>query len=509
MKSIALHTPAGRWILAGTILATGMAFLDGTIIFLVLPTLQHVFAASINSIQWVVNSYMLLLASLLMVGGALGDRFGRRRIYALGIVIFMIASVLCGLAESIDQLIIYRAFQGLGAALMIPGSLAIINATFDEKERGQAIGLWSGLTGAILAAGPPIGGWLIEHATWQWIFYINLIIGVLALAIIYKTVPESKSQFKRSFDWWGTGWLIFALFGLAYSLIQGPIIGWPDLSIIMSLAIGLVASVAFYLSQRYGHQPLVPAELFKDRTVIGANLLTLTQYCALNGIFFILALNLQQVQHFSPDIASFQFLPFTLMILLFAGWGGKLGDQIGNQIPLMIGPIITAVAMVALMIPGAGADWYSFIPGLLLLGAGMVLVAAPGTKAALMVDPDHSGAASGFNNAVARIAALLSICLTGIIMVAVFSSDFQARIGNLALSQVQLTSLISQQTRLAGLTIPGDLGPELSKEVNHAIELAFIKGYRATLSLNIILMIASSIIAYALLKKSARPIERG
>lgn len=507
MKSIALKSTAGRWILTATILASGMAFLDGTIVFLLLPTLQMVFNTTINSIQWVVNSYLLLLASLLMIGGALGDRYGRRYIYSLGIIIFMIASALCGLSPTISQLIFWRGLQGIGAALMIPGSLAIINTVFAAKERGEAVGIWASLTGAMLAAGPPIGGWLIQHVNWQSVFYINLIIGLVTLILIAKAVPESKSQVSRSLDWWGTFWLTASLFGLAYGLIQGPIIGWSNPTVKIDLIIGGLAAIIFYVSQRRQPYPLIPRELFADHMVIAANLQTLTQYWALNSTFFILALNLQQVQHYSPGLASWQFLPFTIIILALAGWGGKLADRVGVRTPLIIGPLITAVAVGALMIPGTGASWDSFIPGLLLLGLGMVLVAAPGTKAALMVAPDHSGAASGFNNAVTRIAALLAISLTGVIMVTTFSREFQARLINLSLTPPQKASLISQRTRLAGLTIPADLSPELSNEVAHIVELAFVKGYRTTLILNIILMLTSSIIAYALLKnRPSKPV---
>jgi EmrB/QacA subfamily drug resistance transporter len=494
-----------KLILLATILASGMAFLDGSVVNVALPTIQAKLGVDVSGIQWIVNAYILTLASFILVSGSLGDRYGRKKIFCLGIVLFTISSLLCSLSSNITQLIISRAIQGVGAAMMIPGSLSIINTSFDEKIRGKAIGLWSGLAGGVAAIGPFIGGSLVEVLGWQSIFFINLPIGLLALFITLKYVPESKNNEATKLDLIGTALITLGLFGVAFGLIYGPTYGFFDVKILTSLVLGIVFLIAFIYIEKKTKQPLVPLQIFKSPLVVGANLVTLFLYFALNGVIFFLVLNFQQIQNYSPIYAGMSLLPPILLISFLSGPAGALADKIGPRTPMIIGPLLVSIGLFSFTLTGAGSNYFtSFLPGLLLFGGGMALVIAPLTKSALAVDQKYSGAASGVNNCVARVAALLAIALLGAIIVILFKTNLSSSIQSSSLSFDKQQVITSQQEKLGGIEIPASFTSSESLEAKSIIQQSFIDGFRVIIGLAAMFALLSSGVSYLLIKNSAK-----
>src|SRR2546430_2609160 len=354
---------SGRWILAATILASSMAFIDSTVVNVALPALQTNLNATAVDVQWVIEAYSLLLSALLLVGGSLGDHYGRRRIFLIGIAVFASASAACGFAATIEQLIAFRAFQGLGAALLIPGSLAIISSSFSEKERGRAIGTWSGFSAITTGIGPLLGGWLIEHVSWRAVFFINLPIALLIILISLRHVTESSDKQNTRVDWLGAILAAAGLGALVYGLIESSRVGFADRSVIVVLiAAGALLAVFLIIEERVSH-PMLPLSLFRVRIFTGANLLTLLLYAALGGTLFFLPLNLIQVQHYSATAAGAALLPFILIISFLPRWSGGLIISFGAKLPLIIGPLIAAFGFAVFMLPNVGGSyWTNFFP---------------------------------------------------------------------------------------------------------------------------------------------------
>src|SRR6266576_2992540 len=333
----------GRWILAAPILGSSMVFIDGTVVNVALPALQANLNATSVDVQWVVESYALFLAALLLLGGSLGDHFGRRRIYAIGVALFALASVWCGLAPSIGQLIAARAVQGIGGAMLVPGSLAIISASFPEDERGQAIGTWSGSTAITTAMGPVIGGWLIQHVSWRAVFFLNLPLAVAVIVISLWRVPETKDEAQHgSLDWVGAGLATIGLGGLVYGLIESSRAGFLHSGVVLPLVVGVASLTAFVFNEAKTLNPMLPLDVFHSRDFAGANLLTLLLYAAFGGALFFLPLNLIQVQGYSATAAGAAFLPFVVIMFTLSRWSGGLVDRFGSRLPLSVGPVIAA-----------------------------------------------------------------------------------------------------------------------------------------------------------------------
>ena len=470
----------GTWILAATILGSSMVFIDGTVVNVALPILQTALGATAVEVQWIVEAYALFLAALLLVGGSLGDLLGRRRIFAAGVVLFTVASMACGLSPNVTALIIARAVQGVGGALLTPGSLAIISASFSSDERGRAIGTWSGFTAITAAIGPVLGGWLVQNASWRWIFFINLPLALIVLAITWTKVPESRDDLAKGIDWKGACLATVGLGAITYGLLTAGSSGLGRIDVLGPLAVGVVALIAFVLVEIRSPAPMVPLHLFRSRAFSGANLLTLLLYAALGGVLFFMPFDLIQVNGYSPTAAGLSFLPFILIMFVLSRWSGGLVTRFGSRPPLVIGPIIAAAGFVLLTRTGTnGSYWTTFFPAIVVLGLGMAISVAPLTTTVMSaVEERHSGLASGINNAVSRTASLLAVAVLGIVVLATFSRSLDQRVAALGLPPEAQQQLKAEHVRLAAAEVPSGLNDEMQASVRAAIDDAFVSGFR-------------------------------
>jgi len=480
-----------KWILVATILGSSMAFIDGTIVNIALPALQHDLHASISQIQWVVEAYALTLGALLLLGGALGDVYGHRKIFLIGTVIFAGVSALCGMASTISQLIAARTIQGIGGALLIPGSLAIISASFPEERRGQAIGAWAGFTAITTAAGPVIGGWLVEHASWRWIFFLNLPLAVIVSLITLFYLPESKHKQCRGLDLVGAILATIGLGGLVFGLIEWEHGGSV---IIPSLIVGICSLIGFLFVEAHASFPMMPLMMFRSRNFSGANLITFFLYFSLYGVLFFFPLNLIQIQGYTATEAGAAILPLILLIFLMSRWAGGLVKKFGPKLPLVVGPAIAAMGFALFLTSGIGKSyWVSFFPATLILGLGMAISVAPLTTVVMnSISLDYAGAASGVNNAISRIAGLLAVAVLGIVMTTIFN---QQLIKGLKESSVSVTiqhEILNQRSRLADIKTNDE-------NIHRVVQESFLIGYEAIVWIAVILALASSLSAAVLI----------
>jgi EmrB/QacA subfamily drug resistance transporter len=493
---------AGPWVLAATILGSSMAFIDGTVVNVALPALQASLHATVVDIQWVIESYGLFLSALILVGGALGDSVGRRLMFLLGVGVFAAASVGCGLSSTISQLVIARCVQGVGAAALVPGSLAIISASFDEKSRGQAIGTWSGFTAITTALGPVLGGWLVEHASWHWVFFINVPVAAVVIALSLWHVPESRSSTARKVDWLGAVIATVGLAGLVYGLLESAALGWSHVRVIGSLIVGVGFLMLFPFVEERVAAPMVPLGLFKSRTFGGANLLTLLLYAALGIFFFLFPLNLIQIQGFSATATGAAALPMILIMFFLSRWSGGLVGRYGPRTPLIIGPLIAAAGFLLFAVPSVGSGyWTSFFPAFVILGLGMAVSVAPLTTVVMgSGEQDHAGTASGINNAIARVAGVLAVAIFGIVMVSTFSHRLQQLVAGLQLDPGILHEIQSSAAKLGGLDVPPNLEARTSVAVRTSVAQAFVFGFRTVMLLCAGLSVASAAVASRMIR---------
>lgn len=474
-----------------------MAFIDSTVVNVALPAIQASFHATVVDMQWVVESYGLFLGALILVGGSLGDMVGRRLIFLVGVGIFSAASAGCGAASSVNQLLISRSIQGVGAALLVPGSLAIISASFDDKSRGQAIGTWSGFTAITTAVGPVLGGWLVQHASWRWAFFINLPIAAAVMLISFWRIPESRSTIAGRIDWVGALVATVGLGGLVYGFLESVSLGWNNPWVFGSLAVGLVCLFAFVLVEARIPFPMVPLTLFKSRRFSGANLLTLLLYAAVGIFFFLFPLNLIQVQQYSPTATGAAMLPMIVLMFLLSRWAGGLVGRDGARGPLMVGPLVAAAGFALFTLPSIeGNYWKSFFPALIILGFGMTVTVAPLTTTVMTsVQEDRVGTASGINNAVARIAGVVAIAVLGIVMVEAFSFRFERSLAGLSLPTNVLEELRTNEIKLAGLPVPAGIDPAAATAIRESVKASFVYGFRVVMWICSGLSLASAAIA--------------
>jgi EmrB/QacA subfamily drug resistance transporter len=391
-----------------------MAAIDATVVGIALPAIGRAFSATIGTLQWVVTGYTLSLAALLLLGGSLGDRYGRRRVFAIGIVWFALSSAACGFAQSAALLIVARVVQGVGAALLTPGSLAILQASFKAEDRGRAIGAWSGLGGLASAAGPLLGGYLIAAASWRWIFFINIPVGAVVLGICARRVPESKDpSAKGPIDIMGAAVGMLSLAAVTYGLIEGPGRGFSSASVVGALTTGFAGSVAFVLIERAASEPMLPLTLFAERQFSVTNVVTLIVYAALGGALFLLPVELQIVKHYSALDAGAALIPLTVVMLLLSARSGELAGRIGPRLQMGLGPVVIG-AGIALLLRSTGSGSYAsaVLPAVLVLALGLAITVAPLTTTAMGAAPaEHAGVASAVNNYVARVGSLLAVAV--------------------------------------------------------------------------------------------------
>src|SRR5438477_8769604 len=491
----------GRWVLAATILASSMAFIDGTVVNVALPALQSNLNATAVDLQWVIEAYSLLLSAFVLVGGSLGDHYGRRRIFVIGVAIFALASAACGFAGDIRQLIAARAIQGFGAALLIPGSLAIISNSFSENERGRAIGTWSGFSAITTAIGPVMGGWLIEHLSWRAVFFINLPIALGVILISLRYVAENSDRENTRIDWLGAILAALGLAALVYGLIESSRLGFGDRSVLAALVAAAVLLAFFLIIETRISNPMLPLVLFRSRTFTGANLLTFLLYGALGGTLFFLPLNLIQVQHYSATAAGAAFLPFILIMFLLSRWAGGLVERYVSKIPLIICPLIAALGFGLFMLPGVNAGyWQSFFPAVVVLGIGMAISVAPLTTTVMnSVVQNRVGVASGTNNAVARGAGLLAIAVLGIVMLQSFNHAMDRRLSGENLPPGAWQSLQAQRTKLAAASLPDEVAQMTKQLIGQTIAESFVHAFRLIMAIGAMLAAVSAMAAWVLI----------
>lgn len=487
----------GRWILAATILASSMAFIDGTVVNVALPALQTNLNGTAADVQWVIEAYALLLSALLLVGGSLGDHYGRRRIFLIGVAIFAVASGGCGLAASLGQLIAARALQGFGAALLVPGSLAIISNSFSEQDRGRAIGVWSGFSAITTGIGPVLGGWLIEHVSWRAVFFINFPIAIVVILISLRHVVENSDKEATHIDWLGAILAAIGLGTLVYGLIRSSQTGFNDRLVIVTLTAGVVVLILFAFVETRLSTPMLPLTLFRSRTFTGTNLLTFLLYAALGGTLFFLPLNLIQVQRYLPTAAGAVLLPFILIMSLLSRWSGGLVARYGPKPPLVIGPLIAAVGYLLFLRPGIGGNyWTTFFPPVVALGLGMAITVAPLTTTVMSsIASNRAGIASGVNNAVARTASLIAIAVFGVVMLQVFRASLDHRLISPNLPGLVAQSVQTQSIKLAAINIPENLHPGTQQLIRRAIDESFVCSFRWIMLIGAILAGASAVTA--------------
>lgn len=514
---------ARRWVLTATILGSSMAFIDSSAVNVALPVLQSSLGASVTQVQWVIEVYMLFLAALILVGGALGDRLGRRRVFMWGVGAFAVASVWCGLAADPAQLIVARAGQGIGGALLVPGSLAIISASFDESSRGKAIGTWSGFTAITTAAGPVLGGWLVSALSWRWVFFLNIPFAIAVLVIAATRLPETRDQSATAssaadgspktarIDWLGAALSVVGLGLLVYGLIESANLGLTHPLALGAMAAGLLVLGAFVWVEGRVSAPMMPLEVFRSRSFTGANLLTVLLYGALGGALFFLPFNLIQVQDYTPAQAGAAWLPFILAVAFLSRLAGALVPIVGAKLLLVCGPLVTAAGFVLAVLPGTdGSYWTTFFPAFLVMGLGMAIAVAPLVTVVMSsVESNRAGVASGINNAVSRAAGLLALAVMGLLVLGAFNRALDSRLDALNLRPAIVEQLAEQRINLAGAEPPANATSQEARDLRKAIDESFVAGFRLAMLAGAGLALASALVAWLMIEGERRPAAAG
>jgi EmrB/QacA subfamily drug resistance transporter len=490
----------GNLILAATIIGAGMVYLDGTVVTVALPQIQKDFSASMSDLQWLIDIYILFLTVPILVAGSLSDRYGRKKLFNIGLVGFTLASVVCAASTDFNQLIFARIFQGIFGAIMLPGSLAILNATFPPEERGKTVGTWSAFTPLATAIGPLLGGWLVDNVSWRAAFYLNLPIGLIALFLSVRFIPKNKSKVvPERQDWLGAGLVTAGLGSLIFGLIEGPARGWTAPLVGAAIVTSLVCLIGFGVVEAKIKHPMIPFSLFRHRVFSGVTLVTFVLYFAMSGVFFFLTLNLQQIQAFSATTAGAAFMPIIILLFLLSRWSGGFADRVGPRLPMIVGPLVIAVGFFMYMMPGPEANyWFTFLPATIVFGIGLGITVAPLTSVALGAVPTHlSGLASGVSNAASRVATMLAVAILGALMVIQFRASLQNHTDALPLSGQDHLLLEQEALRLGATQAPPNLPPKLTVAVETAIDGAFVDAFRLMMGLCGVLALASAALSAA------------
>jgi EmrB/QacA subfamily drug resistance transporter len=482
MATVALKSAAGKWIMVSAILASAMAFIDSTALNVVLPSLQKSLNATGTDLFWLLNAYLLMLASLILIGGSLGDKLGRKKIFMVGIFIFILGSAACGFAPTVFFLIIFRILQGIGGALMIPGSLSLISSSINENERGKAIGTWSAITTVVTMGGPVLGGTLGDAGLWRYIFFINVPIGLLALVILLFEVNESRDESAgKSMDIAGAAAIALSLACITFGFLRIPAVGF-GMEVYATLAAGLLLLILFIYIEKKSLHPMMPLYLFANTVFTGVNLLTFFLYAGLGAGMLFLSLNLVQAQGYSQLQSGLTFLPFTFLMILIARYAGTLADKHGPRLLLIAGPAIAGAGLLILSFVrqtnGPAEYWTTFFPGILVFGLGMSFTVAPLTATVMGSVSDHlSGTASGVNNALTRIANVFANAIFGALAVLFFTGALQKHVNDVHFSDKDRRSVMAQSVNLGNARVPGSIGAAYHGEVRQFYSESFIDAY--------------------------------
>ena len=492
--------------MTSAILASSMAFIDGTALNVVLPSLQEDLDASASNLFWVLNSYLLMLASLILMGGSLGDKLGRKKVFMIGILIFLAGSLACGLAPDVTFLIIFRALQGLGGALMIPGSLSLISASFSSEERGKAIGTWSAITTMVTIGGPVLGGALGDAGLWRFIFFINIPIGAVSAVILWFKVKESKDESSNNrIDYPGVLTTVPGLALLTFGFLKIPETGIQNVLIILSLAGGFLLLFLFIIIEKRSKNPMLPLELFSNKTFSGVNLLTFFLYAALTAGMLFLGLNMIQVQHYSQLQAGLTLLPFSILMVSLARYSGKLSDKYGPRWLLIAGPATAGLGFLLLSFvketAGPSEYWTTYFPGILVFGLGMSFTVAPLTSTVMGSVPDHfSGTASGVNNAITRISGVFANAILGALALLLFSSYLENGMTDLRLNSNTRQSVMAEAENLGNAAVPAGISERQRRIIEETYNNGFIASYSIVMLICAGMALLGSLMSFFLVK---------
>jgi len=509
MATVALKSAAGKWVMVSAILSSAMAFIDSTALNVVLPALQKNLNASGADLFWILNAYLLMLASLILIGGSMGDKLGRKKIFMLGILIFIIGSAACGFASSVIFLIVFRIIQGIGGALMIPGSLSLISSSINEKERGKAIGTWSAFTTVVTMGGPVIGGALADAGLWRYIFFINVPIGIAALVMLAFRVQESIDENKNhTIDYIGAATIAFGLAALTFGFLRFPALGFKNWQVFIPLTAGLLLLVLFIFIEKKSNHPMMPLKLFANKTFSGANLLTFFLYAGLGAGMLFLSLNLVQVQGYTQLQSGLTFLPFTLLMISIARFAGSLADKIGSRLFLIAGPAIAGTGLLLLSFVqqthGAKDYWTTFFPGIFIFGLGMSFTVAPLTATVMGSADNHlSGTASGVNNAMTRIANVFANAVFGALAVLFFSHALQTEIKNIVLPTQIKQKIVEQAINLGNAKVPPEINGNNKLLIENFYHQSFITAYKNIMRLSSLLGFLGALMSFFFIKNTA------
>jgi EmrB/QacA subfamily drug resistance transporter len=476
-----------------------MAFIDSTAMNVVIPVLQSELNATIPQVQWIMEAYALFMSSLMLLGGALGDKFGRKRIFALGIIMFTGASIWCGLSPSTSQLIVARAFQGAGGALLIPGSLAIVNISFSDQRRGRAIGIWSGFTAITTTLGPILGGWLAQNHSWRYVFFINVPLALIVLGILYWRIPESKkANGEEKLDLWGSLLVTLGLGGIVFGLIDSANVGFGHPKVIIPLIVGGLSLLGFLFYESRTSSPMMPINLFKSKTFSGGNFITLLFWGAWSGALFFIPFNLIQLQGYSAAGAGFAFVPLVLILFLISPWAGGLVAKYGARLPIIAGTILASLGFFLFTLPGIGGNyWTTFFPAIVILGVGMAILVPTLTTAVMeSVELKDSGVASGINNSAGRIAGVLAIAVMGVFALSTFNRSLDYELESMDLQQETRQYIDDQRIKILLIDIPENIEIQTKTYIRGAIDISFLAGFRLMMLISSGLVLFGTFVAW-------------